>query len=248
MNHLIISADDYGYSPAYDDGILEAARAGAVDAVSAMVRRRPLEPTPLLLSGVEVGLHLELEADAARTSVLLQLEVFEDAFGRPPAFLDGHHHSHAAAGIAMTVGQVAAERGIPVRSVDESHRRLLRRLGVATPDLLVGRLAESEPAMPTELEAVMMGERAPSAGVVEWMVHPGHTIAPPARRSTPAASRTCGCCSTYSTPARSEAFAPRTPERLAERRLGLLTPAACASSSIESRRSSAMSSMSRIAS
>jgi predicted glycoside hydrolase/deacetylase ChbG (UPF0249 family) len=175
MRHLIISADDYGYAPGYDAGILEAAEAGAIDAASAMVRRGRPETMPLLLSGVEVGLHLELEAGADRSSVLFQLEVFEVAFGRPPAFLDGHHHSHAAPGIALTVGQVAAERNLVVRSVDEAHRRLLRRLGVATPDLLLGRTKETEPAVPPELEGVMTGEGGPPAEIVEWMVHPGRT-------------------------------------------------------------------------
>ena len=42
MRHLIISADDYGYSPAYDEGILEAAEAEAIDAVSVLVRRGPV--------------------------------------------------------------------------------------------------------------------------------------------------------------------------------------------------------------
>ncbi len=175
MQHLIITADDYGYSPAYDAGILKAARAGAVDAVSVMVRRGPLDVPSLLATGVEVGLHLELKPGSARAAAELQLDAFEAAFARRPAFLDGHHHAHAAPGIAMTVGQLAAERGLVTRSVDEGHRRLLRRLGVPTPDLLVGRLGESEPAMPPELEAMMIGEWGPAARVVEWMAHPGHT-------------------------------------------------------------------------
>jgi predicted glycoside hydrolase/deacetylase ChbG (UPF0249 family) len=174
MQRLIISADDYGYSAGYDEGILEAAAAGAVDAVSVMVRRGRVETMPLLLTGVEVGLHLELAADAARRAVVGQIERFEELFGRPPAFLDGHHHCHAAPGIALIVGQAAAERRTPVRSVSPDHRRLLRRLGVRTPDLLVGRLRETEPATPVEIQAVLMGDRPTGARVVEWMVHPGH--------------------------------------------------------------------------
>lgn len=175
MQNLIISADDYGYADGYDQGILEAARAGAIDAVSVMVRRGPIDAPALDATAVETGLHLELEPDVGRPSVLMQIEAFKGAFGRLPAFLDGHHHAHAAPGIAITVGQVAAERGLAVRSVDEAHRRLLQRLGVKTPDLLVGRLRESEPAMPPELEALMMGAEPPDAAIVEWMVHPGHT-------------------------------------------------------------------------
>jgi predicted glycoside hydrolase/deacetylase ChbG (UPF0249 family) len=183
MRHLIITADDYGYAPAYDAGIVEAARAGAIDSASVLVRRAPVQATTLLLTGVEVGLHLEFDATgavaggierrSAQTSLALQLDRFAEAFGRPPAFLDGHHHCHAQPGLAGVVGRMAAELGLPVRSVDAAHRRLLRGLDVATPDLLVGRLGEAEPATPPELEEVLGGGPSPG-GIVEWMVHPGH--------------------------------------------------------------------------
>jgi predicted glycoside hydrolase/deacetylase ChbG (UPF0249 family) len=181
---LIITADDYGYSPAYNAGILEAARGRAVDAVSAMVGRRWCDPEPLLATGVEVGLHLELPPgasrsprragpagrDAASERLRSQLERFERLFGRPPGHLDGHHHCHARAGLAAAVARIAAERGLPLRSVDARHRRVLRRLGALTPDLLIGRLAPSEPALPAELQY----PGALPSGVTEWMVHPGH--------------------------------------------------------------------------
>ena len=54
---LIITADDYGYSPRYDEGIVEAATARAVDSVSMMVKRGPLDVAPLLATGAELGLH-----------------------------------------------------------------------------------------------------------------------------------------------------------------------------------------------
>ena len=184
----MISADDYGYAPAYDRGILEAADAGALDAVSVMVaRRRPPDVRPLLRSGVELGLHLELttlppteatageaERRAALTSLSRQLEAFGELFGRNAAFLDGHHHCHALPGLAALIGRAAADRGLPTRSIDARHRRLLRSLGVPTPDLLVGRLREDRPALPPELEPLLVGEPASIRGVVEWMVHPGH--------------------------------------------------------------------------
>ena len=167
---LIISADDYGYAPGYDRGILEAARAGAIDAASAMVLRR-CDPAPLLDTGTEIGLHLEIGRDAPRAEAEhelgRQLLEFERLFKRPPAFIDGHHHCHAMPHAAAVVAGAAAAAGIPVRSVSEGHRSLLRAEGVATPDLLVGRLGPEEPARPAELD------RLPG-GVTEWMVHPGH--------------------------------------------------------------------------
>jgi predicted glycoside hydrolase/deacetylase ChbG (UPF0249 family) len=183
---LVITADDYGYRPAYDRGILEAARAGAVDAVSAMVGRDELDARPLLRTRVEIGLHLELpempgesratrvERDAALASLRSQLAAFKRAFGRRPAYLDGHHHCHARPGVDVVVARVAYELGLPVRSVNPRHRRMLRGMRIPTPDLLVGRLEASEPALPRELAGALDGSAEPPLGVTEWMVHPGH--------------------------------------------------------------------------
>jgi predicted glycoside hydrolase/deacetylase ChbG (UPF0249 family) len=163
---LVIDADDYGYAPAYDAGILEAARAGAIDGASAMVLRGS-DPGPLLATGVAVGLHLESAAPPAH-----QLAEFERLFGRRPDYIDGHHHAHAAARFAATVADLALALGVPVRSVDPAHRDFLRELGVPTPDRLVGRMAEDAPALPVELGEWLDGAEA-EPGVTEWIVHPG---------------------------------------------------------------------------
>jgi predicted glycoside hydrolase/deacetylase ChbG (UPF0249 family) len=162
---LIVVADDYGYARGYNRGILEAAEAGALDGVSAMVGRSRCEAGPLLETGAEIGLHLELPG----APVAEQAERFEELFGRPPAYLDGHKHCHAGAAAAQEVIEIATRLGVPVRSVDAAHRERLRRAGVATPDRLIGRLDPSEPALPAELA---QGRQLP-AGVTEWMVHPG---------------------------------------------------------------------------
>jgi chitin disaccharide deacetylase len=185
---LIINADDYGYSPRYDEGILEAADSRAVDSVSAMVTRERLEPEPLLATGVEIGLHLELAPELtegeragrpAREEALReldrQLRAFEAAFGCPPAYLDGHLHCHAHPGLATAMARRAAERRLPARSIDAGHRRILRREGVATADRLIGRYSEEpEGALPVELRPVVDGEGELPRGITEWMVHPGH--------------------------------------------------------------------------
>src|SRR5687768_10785257 len=91
---LLIVADDWGYSPRFNEGILQAARARAIDGAGAMVQREACEAEPLLETGVEVGLHLEVGEDADGGEVAPQLERFEEIFGRPPAYIDGHHHRH----------------------------------------------------------------------------------------------------------------------------------------------------------
>jgi len=171
---LIVIADDFGLDPAYDRGILEAGAAGAIDGTGAMVLRGPRREDIDVLTELDVAVGLHLEAAAAgpplgRDAILRQLELFERLAGGPPAFLDGHHHCHASSEVAAEVAAIAAHLDLRVRSVDAAHRGLLRDAGVSTPDLLVGRLREDEPVIPPELL-----EPPPSAGTIEWMVHPGY--------------------------------------------------------------------------
>lgn len=176
MRLLIITADDYGYAPRYDQGIVEAARAGAIDAVSAMVTRYVPDPRPLVEAGVAAGLHLDLDALGLDD----QLKGFEAAFGRAPTHLDGHRHCHARGPAAIAVADLARATGLPVRSVDAGHRRLLRRKGVATTDRLVGRMSEEEPIVPPEVRALLRD--GDDAMLAEWMTHPGY--ADPSLRSS----------------------------------------------------------------
>ncbi len=171
---LIITADDYGYWPSYNEGILAALEAGSLDAVSAMVEREYCDPEPLLNSGVEIGLHLEFEgrwgarsAAPARTAMRVQVDRFSTLFGRWPSFINGHRHCHARPELATPVMQTAQQIGIPVRSVGEDHRQWLRERGIATNDLLIGRMHSDEPADPPELREL-------PAGVTEWFSHPGY--------------------------------------------------------------------------
>ena len=46
---LVITADDYGYWPSYNQGILEAIEMGGIDSVSAMVDREYCDAEPLLI-------------------------------------------------------------------------------------------------------------------------------------------------------------------------------------------------------
>jgi predicted glycoside hydrolase/deacetylase ChbG (UPF0249 family) len=171
---LVITADDYGYWPSYNQGILEAIEMGAIDSVSAMVERDHCEAEPLIESGVEIGLHIEFEGRwgprsgaPAKTSLRVQLERFGDIFSRWPAFLNGHHHCHARPELATPVFQLAQQIDVPVRSVNPDHRQWLRERGIDTPDMLIGRTESKEPAEPHELRELR-------TGVTEWVTHPGH--------------------------------------------------------------------------
>jgi predicted glycoside hydrolase/deacetylase ChbG (UPF0249 family) len=171
---LVITADDYGYWPSYNQGIIEAIEMGAIDSVSAMVERDYCEAEPLLETGVEIGLHIEFEARwgprsaaPARTALRVQLERFGDIFGRWPSFLNGHQHCHARPELATPVFQMAKQIDVPVRSVNPDHRQWLRERGIDTPDILIGRTESKEAAEPPELRNL-------APGVTEWVTHPGH--------------------------------------------------------------------------
>jgi predicted glycoside hydrolase/deacetylase ChbG (UPF0249 family) len=176
---LIVTADDWGYSRRYNEGIAEALRSGALDAVSAMVLRPDCEPDPLLQAGVEVGLHLELQLPAAggyeelMAAPRVQADAFERRFGRPPAYVDGHHHCHASLPSATAVEDLALQLGVPVRPVGEDHRFRLTERGIASPDRSIGRMDERDPVMPKVLAKALLSGALPW-GVTEWVVHPGH--------------------------------------------------------------------------
>lgn len=171
---LIITADDYGYWPTYNDGILEAAEQGAIDAVSALVERDHCDPAPLLESGVEVGLHIEFEGrwgarsgNPARVALEVQIDRFSRRFGFFPSFLDGHHHCHARPELVSHVADVALQLDIPVRPVGADHRQMLSERGIPAADTVIGRLDPRRPPEPPELRTL-------PPGVTEWIVHPGY--------------------------------------------------------------------------
>lgn len=165
---LIITADDFGLWPSYDAGMLEAVEAGAIDAVSVMVKRVEAVPGALLEWGGALGVHLEAGTDGRLRGgdAGEQVERFAQVLGRPPDYLDGHHHCHVEPGIAEEVAALAAELDLPVRSVSSGHRELLRAAGVRTPDRFIGRYEETQPVLPAELGSL-------EEGWTEWMVHPG---------------------------------------------------------------------------
>jgi predicted glycoside hydrolase/deacetylase ChbG (UPF0249 family) len=123
MRMLVITGDDYGYWPSYNEGILEAIEMGGLDSVSAMVEREYCDPEPLLESGVEIGLHIEFEGRwgprsgaPARTALRVQLERFGDLFGRWPSFLNGTSTATPArARHARAADGAADRRARPVR-------------------------------------------------------------------------------------------------------------------------------------
>jgi predicted glycoside hydrolase/deacetylase ChbG (UPF0249 family) len=180
---LVVNADDLGYDPEIDRGILEAHARGIVTSATAMVETpfaaAALAAAPRTLG---VGLHAVLEPslrrDAAEAALRRQLARFEELRGVPPTHLDSHKHAHARPEILAAFGAVAAERALPVRALDDAMREALGRWGVATADAFLGD-ASRRPAWTTD--ELLAALAAVGEGVTEIMVHPGH---PPSHART----------------------------------------------------------------
>lgn len=176
MRRLVVNADDLGYDPEIDRGILEAHARGIVTSATSMVdapfAAAALRAAPASLG---VGLHLVLDPragpDAAEAEILRQLARFEVLRGSPPTHLDGHKHAHAAPGVLEAVLRVAAPLRLPVRALDATMRGTLRRAGIPTADHFLGDAA-ARPAW-TE-EALLAAIDSLAEGVTEVMAHPGY--------------------------------------------------------------------------
>ncbi|ABS26389.1 YdjC family protein [Anaeromyxobacter sp. Fw109-5] len=173
---LVVNADDLGYDPEIDRGILEAHARGIVTSATVMVlspfARAALGAAPPTLG---VGLHAVVPADlsraAAEAELRAQLGRFEDLRGAAPTHLDSHKHAHAAPAILAAFTAVAAERGLPVRAIDAPMRAALRAGGVVTADRFLGDAAR-RPAW-TE-EALVTALLGLEEGATELMAHPGY--------------------------------------------------------------------------
>ncbi len=176
MRRLIVNADDLGYDPEIDRGILEANRRGIVTSATAMVdtpfAARVLATAPATLA---VGLHAVLEPAlpqaAAEAEIRRQLRSFERLRGMPATHLDSHKHAHGAPPILRAMASVAAERGLPVRALDPAMRTALRANGVATADHFLGD-ARLRPCWTAERLLAAL-ESLPD-GTTEIMSHPGY--------------------------------------------------------------------------
>jgi len=172
---LLVVADDLGYDPAIDEGILESHACGIVTAASAMVDTRfAAEALRRAPADLALGLHLVLARgsgpERAAGEARRQLERFEDLRGAAPCHLDGHKHAHAEPQVLAALLPLAAGRGLRVRALDPAMRDLLRRHGVPATDHFLGD-AGLRPCWTAE-RLLSTLEGLPS-GTSEMMCHPG---------------------------------------------------------------------------
>ncbi|MGC3998396.1 MAG: ChbG/HpnK family deacetylase [Anaeromyxobacter sp.] len=173
---LIVNADDLGYDPAIDRGILEAHARGIVTSATAMVETPfaavAMRDAPRTLG---LGLHLVLEEGlggaALEGAIRRQLDRFQALRGAAPTHLDGHKHRHARPEALPAVIRVAREAGLPVRAMDAALRARLRAEGVPTADRFLGD-ADRRPAWTAE--GLLAALASLEDGVTELMAHPGY--------------------------------------------------------------------------
>ncbi len=179
MKRLIVNADDLGYDPEIDRGILEAHARGIVTSATAMVESpfaaAALRSAPASLG---VGLHLvldpQLRRGAAADAIRRQIDRFLLLRGAAPTHLDSHKHAHASPELLAAVAAVASEARLPVRALDPDMRARLRRAGVATADAFLGDAALRPCWTPERLRAAIAGV---GEGTTEIMAHPGYAPA-----------------------------------------------------------------------
>lgn len=184
--HLVVNADDLGYDPEIDRGILEAHARGLVTSATAMVDT-PFAAGALRAAPASLGLGLHAVLDPgsspgeAAASLRRQLDRFAALRGAPPTHLDGHKHAHLAPRIRDAVLEVAAEHRLAVRAIDAASRAAIRARGLFAVDLFLGDAARRPAWTPEALEEALRGlaRAADGAGsgsppTAELMAHPGH--------------------------------------------------------------------------
>lgn len=198
LRRLIVNADDLGYDPAVTEGILEAMTGGLVTSTTLMVNTPFSAEAARRARGLAVGLHLNLArwrplsgaipeallqggelveanapalpAEAVRAEVLAQLAELERLVEAPPTHVDVHKHLHRHPNVMEGLSAAAAERGLPVRSIDAQMRARLAARGVRTTPHFIGDAGNeafwSLERFRQELEAL-------PEGLTELMCHPG---------------------------------------------------------------------------
>ena len=165
---LIITADDYGMSPRFNQGIIEAVQAGLITGISIMIYRKYIRSKELLRTRLPLGLHLEIQDDAPYQEITHQIERFKKRFGRLPDYLDGHQHKHITEKNIRRVARAAKQFGLPVRSRLPEDRMILTEIAVPTPENFVSW----HPARLAVLKERL--QQTKKFSISELVVHPGY--------------------------------------------------------------------------
>lgn len=120
MKYLVVNADDFGYSPGVNKGIIEAHQKGIVTSTSVLVDHIAANEAKGLsaFTDLSVGLHFEVkELVNLQAELERQVEKFVSIIGRKPDHLDTHKIHTTTPGMREYVLAYAKEHHIPARDL-----------------------------------------------------------------------------------------------------------------------------------
>lgn len=141
--HLIINADDFGYSHSINKGIVEAHEKGIVTSTSVMVNAIASDEAKDLTKypDLSVGLHFELkEVVDVEAELEKQIEKFVALLGKMPDHIDTHKRHTTDEGIKDILEAYAKTNNIPVRNFNAKH---IGSFGINSNDASVAQLKRS---------------------------------------------------------------------------------------------------------
>ncbi len=126
---LVVNADDFGYSPGVNRGIVECHRRGIVTSTSLMVDAKGTAEAVALGQenpDLSIGLHWDVfgederdfdldDVPAVREEFRRQLERFQELLGRPPTHVDSHRHAHREDHLLPVFEELVEPLGVPLR-------------------------------------------------------------------------------------------------------------------------------------
>lgn len=127
--NLIVNADDFGYSPGVNRGIVECHERGILTSASLMVTGHAVKEAVELagrLPALSIGLHFDVwgederefdvsDVDAVRAELSRQLATFCDLVGRGPTHVDSHRHVHREERLFPVFVELVEPLGVPLR-------------------------------------------------------------------------------------------------------------------------------------
>jgi len=129
MKYLIVNADDFGYWPSVNRGIVDCHARGVLTSASLMVTGHAVAEA-IALSGehprLSVGLHFDVwgedersfptaDLGAVRDEFNRQLDEFERLLGRLPTHVDSHRHVHRDEHLFPLFQELVEPLGVPLR-------------------------------------------------------------------------------------------------------------------------------------
>jgi predicted glycoside hydrolase/deacetylase ChbG (UPF0249 family) len=125
-------------------------------------------------------LDLNARAEEVHRELHAQIEAFVATTGRQPTHVDGHKHLYQFSKLAWrAVVDLAQTYRLSLRAETETMRRVLREMGLSTPDAFLGDVG---PEAYWSVERLRLAVAGCPQGVTELMTHPGHD--PPAGLTT----------------------------------------------------------------